>query len=75
MFPIPETDIGKIIIWLNYEFSKTTRIIFVHKENKNKNVFNNSSLWDTVFRHFGEYHDACARFQDNVQEKVHACWM
>ncbi len=37
------------------------RILFVRKENKNNNLFNNSHRVN-VLRHFGEYHDACTHF-------------
>ncbi len=44
--------------WFNRNFMKLGEY-FVHKENKN-NDFNNSSPPNHVFRHYGEYHNACA---------------
>ncbi len=66
-------DIGKIVHVISVaqlQFCKATRKLFVRKENKNNNLFNNSSSWVTVFHHFGENHDACIISVVYVQ---HAC--
>ncbi len=62
-------DIGKTVhvtLVAQLQFYESTQIRFVCKGNQNNNLFNNSSPWVTIFRHFGEHHDACARFAQNV---------
>ncbi len=62
-------DIGKTVHVTSVaqlQFYEATRIRFVCKGNQNNNLFNNSSPWVTIFHHFGEHHDACARFPQNV---------
>ncbi len=54
--------------FMQHQHHKQT--IYVRYHNKNReyknNLFNNSSPRVTVFRHFKQYHDACARFLLNV---------
>ncbi len=51
-------------------FYEAKRILFVHKENKNNDFIQQFVSFASPWRHFGEYHDACACFDLNVNKVV-----
>ncbi len=54
------------------QFCEATGILFVHKENKNNNLFNNSSPQVTVFHNFITTHNQRIISVIYIQEKARA---